>query len=55
MVVANIVNAVSGEIIENTPAVRREKLGSKASVILHVHLQNVKECRPTRIDVSCVV
>src|SRR6202051_2426928 len=43
MVVSNIVNTVSGEVIENTPAVRSEKLGSKAPVILHIHLQNIKE------------
>jgi len=41
VVVSNVMNAVSGEIIENTPAVRGEELSSKAAVILHVHLQNV--------------
>src|SRR5713226_11333 len=55
MVVTDIVNAVAGEVIENTPPIGGKKLRSKAPVILHIHLQQVEECRPPGIDVSCIV
>src|ERR1700674_3044921 len=55
MVVADVMDAVAGEVIENTPSVSGEKLRAKAPLILHVHLQEIEQCGPPRIDISCVV
>ena len=51
MVVAGVVHAVAGEEIENAAAVGGEEFGGGAAFVLHVHLQNVEQLDPLRVDV----
>ena len=51
MVVSDVVNAVSGEKIEDAPAIRGEKFRSEASFIRDVHFQDVQQRYPLRVHV----
>lgn len=49
MVVANVVDAVTGEKIEDPPSVVGEQFNACAPFITHVHLQQVEKSHPLRI------
>lgn len=49
------VDAVAGKEIHNAVAVLDEQLAPKASFILDVHAEQVKQCHPLRADVFPVV
>src|SRR5450759_3943915 len=51
MVVSGVVYAVAREEIENAAAVRGEEFGCRAALVLHIHLQNVEQLDPLRVDV----
>src|SRR5207302_5562157 len=49
MVMADVVNAVSGEEVENPPAVIGKEFHSHAALIADVHLQQVEKAHPFRV------
>ena len=51
VVVSGIVNAIAGEEIENAAAVRGKQFGGSAALVLHIHLKNVEQLDPLRVDV----
>jgi hypothetical protein len=51
VIVAGIVNAVTGEKIENAAPVRSEKLRSGAALVGNVHLEKIEQFYPLRIYV----
>jgi hypothetical protein len=55
MVVPGIVDAVAGERIQNAAAVLGEQLAPKASFILDIHAEQIKQCHPLRVDVFPVL
>jgi hypothetical protein len=51
MVVAYIVNAISGEEIEDAPPVISEQFGTRAALVSDIHFQQVEQPDPLRIYV----
>ena len=49
-----IVDAIAGVEIENDPAIRGNQLGTFAAVISDIHIENVEQPHPLRIDVLLV-
>jgi len=49
--VSRVVHAVAREEIQNAAAVGGEKFGGRAAFVLRIHLKNVKEVDPLRVDV----
>jgi hypothetical protein len=49
MIVADVVNTVSGEEIENPPSVVGEQLHAHAALIADVHLQQVEQAYPLAV------
>ena len=54
MVVARIVNAVSGKKIEIAVTVFRPQLRSQTALVMHIHVQQIQQSDPLRIDVLCI-
>ena len=50
MIVAQIVDAMAGDKIEDTPAVFGEELSSLAASIARVHFENFEQTHPLRVD-----
>ena len=51
---ADVVNAITGEKIENAAAVGREKLGAFTALVLHIHFEEVEQAHPLRIYVCSI-
>ena len=51
MVVTGVVHAVAGEEIENAASIGGEEFRGGTAFVLHVHLQNVEQFYPLRVDV----
>jgi hypothetical protein len=51
MAMPDVVDAISGEKIENTPSVGREKFGALAALVLHVHFEQIEQAHPLRVYV----
>jgi hypothetical protein len=49
LIVASVMDAVSGEKIENAAAIAREKLGSGTALVTNVHLQDFEQSYPVRV------
>jgi hypothetical protein len=54
MIVADVVNAVAGNKIQDAPAVGGVELGANAAHVINVHSQHIKQPYPLRIHVSFV-
>ena len=54
LVMANVVDAVTGEKIEDPPSVFNEQFNAHAPLITHVHLQQVEKPHPFRVHALCV-
>ena len=52
VIVSDIVNAISGQEVQNSPAIAGKKLRSGASFVADIHLQNIEQPDPLRIDVA---
>ena len=51
VVVAGVVDAITRKKVEDTAAVGGEELHTGAAVVVHVHLQQVQQPHPLRVDV----
>src|ERR1700687_142823 len=54
MVVAYVVNAVARQKIKDASSICSEQFGSQATLIPHVHLQQIEQPHPLRVHMSCV-
>ena len=54
VIVARIVNAVAGKEIQITVAIFGPQLRSHTPLVTHVHVQQIQESDPLRIDALCV-
>jgi hypothetical protein len=54
MIVTNIVNAISGNKIDDRFVVRGMKLRPATTDVIDVHLQDIEQANPLRIDVLFV-
>jgi hypothetical protein len=54
VVVAGIMNAISGKKIQNLPSIRRMEFCSPAVFVFNIHLQQVEQSYPLRIYVAGV-
>jgi chemotaxis response regulator CheB len=55
MVVPGIVNTVAGQKVQDATAVFREQLATETALILDVHVQEVEQGDPLRVNVVVVV
>src|SRR6516225_9298193 len=51
VVVASVVDTITREKIENAPAVASKQLRADTTLILHVHIQNIQQMHPLRVDI----
>jgi hypothetical protein len=51
VVVAGIVNAIAREKVQKSASIRGKEFGSYATLVTNVHLEQVQEPCPLRIDV----
>jgi hypothetical protein len=54
MVMPDVVDAVSGEEVENATAIRGVQFSTHAARVSHIHLKQIKKPHPLRIDVISV-
>jgi hypothetical protein len=51
MIVTRVVYAIAREKIENAAPIRGEELGGRTALVLRVHLENIEQVDPLRVDV----
>jgi hypothetical protein len=54
VIVAGVMDAISGKEIENAAAIAREELGSDTALVASIHLQDFEQPHPVRVDMICV-
>src|ERR1700739_1378439 len=54
MIVAGVVNAIAGEEVQDAPAVFGKKFAAGATLVADVHVQDVQQGNPLRVNVLLV-